>query len=163
MEEGNRRSQDQHHTPFTRTYRGRRGIWMGNRLFLSCCKVSATRARMAPWDDKDKTMKLRRALVWHLAMPPTKVASVPPCHDRVGSNCRHHLGRHREGITYNQPCKTTDTACQGFSRGTCVDNTSHPKELHICSYCLHTVQHICYHTDQEEGDVASVSMSEYPQ
>ena len=40
-----------------------------------------------------------------------------------------------------------DRACPGFNKGMCTDNTSHPRELHVCSYCLKTVQRLCRHTE----------------
>ena len=69
-------------------------------------------------------------------------------------------GQWKEGVTgrramrnniYSQPSNPRDSAYQGFNRGTCGDNTSHPTELHVCRYCLNTLQCIFYHTEKYCG------------
>ena len=58
---------------------------------------------------------------------------------------------------YSQPSKQGDRACKGFNRGACPDNTSHSIELHVCEYCLKTIQRLCRHAEmfyQSKGTVA---------
>ena len=46
---------------------------------------------------------------------------------------------------FSPPLKPGDKAYQAFNRGLCPDNSMHPLDLHVYSYCLHTVQRLCKH------------------
>ena len=82
----------------------------------------------ATWDDQATKFKLRRALIWHCILPPTKASSAPsqPSRQQSAANKVHwKTGPHSE------PAKPGDKACAAF-KGQCVNNASHLSDLHIC-------------------------------
>ena len=38
-------------------------------------------------------------------------------------------------------------ACATYSQGLCSSNSAHPADLHVCSYCLQSVQMLCKHIE----------------
>ena len=110
----------------TSTHGGQGGIWMLHGVVVQC--------------DLASKLKLGHAFVWHQVVPPimSPAASLQPC--KQPPEIREKLDP-----TVSLPSLDAEE-CAQFNKGQCVDNTSQPDELHVCSYCLHMVQRLCHHT-----------------
>ena len=91
----------------------------------------------ALWRNSDKKTKLRRILVWNRPVPSPKSPTNSPV-------LSHHttqasVGTGKDGY-FSLSSMPGDRACQTFNQRMCKDNTSHPQDLHVCEYCLNTVQ-----------------------
>ena len=97
------------------------------------------------WNEEATKLKLCSALAWHQVMLPAKVLSGPPQASKQQSVINKVQ---REVGPFSEAAQPEDKACAAFNRGTCVTNASHGSDLHVCSYCLYTIQRLC-HTDAE--------------
>ena len=96
----------------------------------------------ATWEDEATTLKLRRALVWHQLPPPQTptTSSQPTRQQPAADKVQSKTG------PFSEPVKPGDRACTAFNKGLCV--TLHPADLHVCCYCLFTIQRLCHHMEQ---------------
>ena len=78
-------------------------------------------------------------------MPPAKASSASLQASRKRPVINKVQG---EVDPFSEPSQQGDNICAAFNSGTCVNNASHPSELHMCSYCLYTVQQLCHHAEQ---------------
>ena len=96
--------------------------------------------------EEEKKIKLHRTLMWHRVGPFKPSATSSQGHTQQPH--QSSTNRTRRGAVLSEPAQPTDKACISFNKGTCPSNTDHPFLLHMCSYCLYTVQHLCHHTEQ---------------
>ena len=81
----------------------------------------------ATWGDKSKKLKLMRALVWHKVAPISKPAADTATPSRQDTQAPG--SKMRNGY-YSQP---SETVCWAFNLSNCMDNSSHPQELHMAN------------------------------
>ena len=100
---------------------------------------------LAAWGDEEN-MKLRRVPMWHWVGPlrPSTTHSQGPSQQA----CQTSTNPTRRGTVFSKPTEPGDKVCINFNKGTCHRNADYPSFLHVCSYCLYTVQHLCHHTEQ---------------
>ena len=84
-------------------------------------------------DDVETMLLFHHSLVWHPARPVTKSG------DQHTSAPQKKAGK--ESLAVNIVAKPGMKACATYNHGSCIHPTDHPKELHICAYCLSSVKH----------------------
>ena len=117
---------------------------MASGACLSCGLAPTLGARQATWDDEVTRLKLRRALVWHRVAPPTKLhlsTNHPSNQPVAASRAPRCTG------PFSDPSQLGDCACIAYNIGLCVNNCAHPRYLHVCSFCLYSVQMVYNHTE----------------
>ena len=99
----------------------------------------------ALWGDKVVKLKLGCALMSCCAQKPPQHSLSRASHEQPPQTTNKP---NRRGTVLSEPAKPEDKACVRFNWSTCTNNVDHPSLLHVCSYCLYTVQHLCHHTEQ---------------
>ena len=119
--------------------------WLALRAYHAAWLQYMEQGRAA-WGDEETKLKLQWRLVWHWVVPvrysEAPSQGHPPQTRLPGTNPSIR------GLVLNDSSKPGDKVCDGFNKGKCASNADHPSFLHVCSYCLYTVQHLCYHTEQ---------------
>ena len=66
----------------------------------------------------------------------------------LGYHYHFYCKQNRRAFTYNAPAKTSTRACQAFNQGLCMDGSTHPRDMHLCSHCLEVVNRTFPHQEQ---------------
>ena len=93
----------------------------------------------AEWQDADLKLEYRWALVWNSARPdiPTLLTSAAPWQNET-----------KDTPSKPVPAPAGIPDCVLFNQGKCEAQAAHPSECHICTYCLHMVNHVCMHQER---------------
>ena len=96
--------------------------------------------------DEDTKLKLRRALVWHRVVPvrSSGLHRRDTCHKCASLAPTHLDGGQFSVILQNRGTRRVAVSTMANAH----PNADHPSFLHVCSYCLYTVQCLCYRTEQ---------------
>ena len=124
---------------------GERYGWPAVRAYHAAWLQYMEQGRTA-WGDEETKLKLRRVLVWHRVVPVRY--SEGPSQGHPPQTPLRGTNPPRWWQLLSDSSKPGDKVCDGFNEGKCASNADHPLFLHVCSYCLYTVQCLCYHTEQ---------------
>ena len=109
-------------------------------LTMQCGSISWNKAGSAGIIRK-KSSFFRHALLWH----PGTTSTTPA----VPTLCQPPQKQQPwESYIYNVSVKPGSKVCQAYDQGLCSDGSSHPKDLHICSYCLEAVRRLFTHQER---------------
>ena len=90
------------------------------------------------WVDKDTKLKFKRDLIWHQPVATDKTVAAPAPAQKK---------QMREKLTFNVPATLGMKGCVAYKQGENSNMAPHPKELHVCSFCLVAVNRLCAHQE----------------
>ena len=99
----------------------------------------------AAWGDMEKKMKLCWALIWHLVEPSFKTSATPS--QRPSQQAPEDpTNPTRRAAILSEPFPPGDKACVNVNY--LPSNADHPSLLHVCNYCIYSVQCLYHNTEQ---------------
>ena len=107
--------------------------WEATRSFHSVWLQQLEQSTVT-WKDTELRTAYHHTLVWHRLATWSKQASAA-----AGT---------RNTTPFNVLAKPGAKACQTYNKGGCALAEQHPKELHICAYCLVTLNRLCAYQEK---------------